>query len=84
MVARRCSAAPFVTTTQAVAFDKVEVDEILREVRAADHREFDTVGKGKSVISQKAGDVTWKAGGFSHTLKNTGTQPVRWVTVEVK
>lgn len=30
-----------------VNFDKVEIEEILREVRAAEHREFDTVGKGK-------------------------------------
>ncbi len=30
-----------------VVFDKVEIDEILREVRAAEHREFETVGKGR-------------------------------------
>jgi hypothetical protein len=30
-----------------VTFDKVEIEEILREVRAADHREFDTVGRGR-------------------------------------
>lgn len=30
-----------------VAFEKIGIDEILREVRAAEHREFDTVGKGK-------------------------------------
>ena len=29
-----------------VVFDKVELDEIFREVRAAEHREFETVGKG--------------------------------------
>lgn len=32
---------------QAVAFDSVEIEEILREVRAAEHREFETVGKGR-------------------------------------
>jgi hypothetical protein len=32
---------------QGVAFDKVEIEEILREVRAAEHREFETVGKGR-------------------------------------
>jgi hypothetical protein len=32
---------------QQVTFDKVEIEEILREVRAAEHREFDTVGKGR-------------------------------------
>ena len=30
-----------------VVFDKVEIDEILREVRGAEHRDFETVGKGK-------------------------------------
>lgn len=30
-----------------VNFNKVEIDEILREVRGAEHREFDTVGKGR-------------------------------------
>ncbi len=30
-----------------VAFDKVDVEEILREVKAAEHREFETVGKGR-------------------------------------
>ncbi|HEV7746682.1 MAG TPA: DUF6569 family protein [Pyrinomonadaceae bacterium] len=30
-----------------VAFDSVKIEEILREVRAADHREFETVGKGR-------------------------------------
>ena len=30
-----------------VVFDRVEIDEILREVRAAEHREFETVGKGR-------------------------------------
>jgi hypothetical protein len=30
-----------------VTFDKVEIEDILREVRAAEHREFGTVGKGK-------------------------------------
>lgn len=30
-----------------VTFDKVEIEDILREVRAAEHREFDTVGKGR-------------------------------------
>lgn len=30
-----------------VVFDKVEIDEILREVRTAEHREFETVGKGR-------------------------------------
>jgi hypothetical protein len=29
-----------------VTFDKVEIEDILREVRAAEHREFGTVGKG--------------------------------------
>lgn len=32
---------------QGVTFDKVEIKDILREVRAAEHREFDTVGKGR-------------------------------------
>jgi hypothetical protein len=31
---------------QGVVFDKVEIEDILREVRAAEHREFETVGKG--------------------------------------
>jgi hypothetical protein len=30
-----------------VTFEKVEIEDILREVRAAEHREFDTVGKGR-------------------------------------
>jgi len=30
-----------------VSFDKVEIEDILREVRAAEHREFETVGKGR-------------------------------------
>jgi hypothetical protein len=30
-----------------VTFEKVEIADILREVRAAEHREFDTVGKGR-------------------------------------
>lgn len=30
-----------------VSFEKVEIADILREVRAAEHREFDTVGKGR-------------------------------------
>jgi hypothetical protein len=30
-----------------VTFEKVEIDEILREVKTAEHREFDTVGKGR-------------------------------------
>jgi hypothetical protein len=29
-----------------VAFEKVDVNEILREVRSAEHRQFETVGKG--------------------------------------
>jgi hypothetical protein len=29
-----------------IAFDRVELEEILREVRAADHHDFGTVGKG--------------------------------------
>ena len=32
---------------QGVAFEGVEIEEILREVRAAEHREFETVGKGR-------------------------------------
>ena len=32
---------------EGVVFDRVEIDEILREVRAAEHREFETVGKGR-------------------------------------
>lgn len=30
-----------------VTFDKVEIADILREVRGAEHREFETVGKGR-------------------------------------
>lgn len=30
-----------------VSFDKVDVNEILREVRTAEHREYETVGKGR-------------------------------------
>jgi hypothetical protein len=30
-----------------VAFERVEIGDILREVRAAEHREFETVGKGR-------------------------------------
>lgn len=32
---------------QGVGFAAVEIEEILREVRAAEHREFETVGKGR-------------------------------------
>ena len=30
-----------------VTFDKVEIEDILREVRTAEHRDFETVGKGR-------------------------------------
>jgi quercetin dioxygenase-like cupin family protein len=46
--------------------------------------ENDIAGKGKSTTTQKAGDARWTEGGYSHTLKNTGTQPVRWVHIEIK
>lgn len=32
---------------QGVSFDKVEIEDILREVRTAQHREYETVGKGR-------------------------------------
>ncbi|MDP9266692.1 MAG: hypothetical protein M3P27_00015 [Acidobacteriota bacterium] len=41
-------------------------------------------GKGKGVITQKAGEPRWVEGGYSHTLRNTGTTRARWVQIEVK
>lgn len=46
--------------------------------------ENDVVSKGKSTQAKKSGDVTWVPGDYTHTLKNVGTTPARWVTIEVK
>ena len=46
--------------------------------------ESDVVGKGKSVVTNHAGEPRWAEGGYSHTLRNTGTTRARWVQIEIK
>jgi len=38
----------------------------------------------RHVIEQKAGEPRWVEGGYSHTVKNTGSKPARWVQIEIK
>jgi oxalate decarboxylase/phosphoglucose isomerase-like protein (cupin superfamily) len=42
----------------------------------------DVVGKGNKTMQQKAGDVSWVPGGFTHVLTNSGKQPARFITLE--
>jgi quercetin dioxygenase-like cupin family protein len=42
----------------------------------------DVEGKGPMTRTLKAGDVVWVPGGYTHTLTNTGSRAVRFVTVE--
>jgi quercetin dioxygenase-like cupin family protein len=42
----------------------------------------DVVGKGSKTMQQKAGDVSWVPGGFTHVLTNSGKQPARFITLE--
>ena len=48
------------------------------------HLSSDVAGKGASTKTMKAGEVAWVPGGFSHTLKNLGTQDAKFVTLEFK
>jgi oxalate decarboxylase/phosphoglucose isomerase-like protein (cupin superfamily) len=41
-------------------------------------------GKEPAQVAQKAGDVIWVAGDLTHTLKNTGSRPARYVAIEIK
>jgi quercetin dioxygenase-like cupin family protein len=42
----------------------------------------DVLGKGSKTMQQKAGDVSWVPGGFTHVLTNSGKQPARFITLE--
>ena len=42
----------------------------------------DVEGRGPTSIHTKSGDVTWAAGGYTHTLTNVGKQTAKFVTVE--
>jgi len=42
----------------------------------------DVVGKGVSQVILKAGDITWAAGGFTHTLMNVSRGPAKFITLE--
>ena len=42
----------------------------------------DVVDKGSKTMQQKAGDVSWVPGRYSHTLTNSGKQPARFITLE--
>ena len=42
----------------------------------------DLVGKGVSQVILKAGDITWAAGGFTHTLMNVSRGPAKFITLE--
>jgi quercetin dioxygenase-like cupin family protein len=42
----------------------------------------DVVGKASKTMQQKAGDVSWVAGGYTHVLTNSGKQPARFITLE--
>ncbi len=44
----------------------------------------DAEGQGSIAGTFKAGEVKWLAGGYTHTLTNTGKSPARMVTVEFK
>jgi quercetin dioxygenase-like cupin family protein len=44
----------------------------------------DVVGKASKTLQQKAGDVSWVPGGFTHTLTNSGKQPARFITLEFR
>ena len=42
----------------------------------------DVVGKASKTMQQKAGDVSWVPGGFTHVLTNSGKQQARFITLE--
>ena len=42
----------------------------------------DVAGKGSKTVQQKAGDVSWVPGGFTHVLTNSGKQSARFITLE--
>ncbi len=42
----------------------------------------DVVGKGSKTMQQKAGDVSWVPGSYTHVLTNSGKQPARFITLE--
>jgi quercetin dioxygenase-like cupin family protein len=42
----------------------------------------DVVGKGSKTMQQRAGDVSWVPGGFTHVLTNSGKQLARFITLE--
>ena len=42
----------------------------------------DVVGKGVSKVILNAGDITWAAGGFTHTLMNVSREPAKFITLE--
>ncbi len=45
----------------------------------------DQVRTGRSIeLKQKAGDISWSAGGHAHTFTNTGERAAHWVEVEFK
>jgi len=44
----------------------------------------DVVGQGSSIKKMKSGEIAWVPGGFTHTLKNLGTQQAKFVTLEFK
>jgi len=44
----------------------------------------DVAGQGASNVEMKAGDVTWEAGGLTHTITNVGKQGAKLVTLEFK
>jgi quercetin dioxygenase-like cupin family protein len=39
-------------------------------------------GKGAMAAQIQSGDIRWVAGGYTHTLTNTGKSPARFLTVE--
>ena len=46
--------------------------------------ESDAGAKGKTMLVKKTGDVDQAAAGLTHTLKNVGTRPARFVAIEIK
>jgi len=46
--------------------------------------ESDVAGRGNSQIHQRAGDVAWVPGGFTHSLRNVGKSPARYVALEFR
>lgn len=48
--------------------------------------DFRSEREGQSPITthMKAGDIKWLAGGYTHTLTNTGSSPARHIVVEFK